>query len=61
MRNINIKIEPKRGKSIDQACGDAKELSEFIKEEVEFEFNGVFVTTENHSIDDMIRIYRTSQ
>ena len=61
MEHIKIEIKPKSGKSIDQVCGDVKELSEFMKEELDFKFNGVYVTTDNHSINDMIRIYRTSQ
>ena len=55
--SINISITPRRGTSISDVCYDVKILSEHIKEEISFEFNGVNITTENKSITEMIQSY----
>ena len=48
MIGITVKIEVKKGASIQNACDSAKVLSEYLKEEIEFTFNGVKITTQKH-------------
>lgn len=59
LKGIFITLEPQKGASIRAVCDSAKELSEFLKEEVKFEFNGVPLTTHNMSINDMVEKYCT--
>jgi len=59
--NISVKITPIKGRSIEKVCGDVKELSEFLKSEIVFEFNGVPITTENKSINEMVLSYSTAR
>jgi hypothetical protein len=61
MNGLLIKVDAAKGAYIGTVCNSAKELSEFIKEDVEFEFNGVRVTTKNQSIQEMITSYATQR
>lgn len=58
---LNITVSPKKGQTIDDVCSEAKMLADSIGVEFEFEFNGVKIRTENHSINDMIKKYMTQQ
>lgn len=57
MKGLIVTITPQRNTDIRTACESAKELSEFIKTDIEFEFNGVRITTKNMSINEMIDSY----
>ena len=55
--SIMITIAPQQNKHIDDVCKDVKILSEHLDTDLSFTFNGVLITTENNSINEMIRIY----
>lgn len=57
MRNIEVKVTPIRGSDIQKVCGEVKELSEFLKQDIYFEFNGVPISTLNKSINEMVESY----
>lgn len=58
---IEVKVEAPKGMSIQNACGEVKELSEFLGKDLTFEFNEVPITTKNKSIKEMIDSYMTSR
>jgi hypothetical protein len=57
MNNIEVKITPVKGSDIQKVCGEVKELSEFLKQDIYFEFNGVSISTLNKSINEMVESY----
>lgn len=57
MRGITINISVNRGTTVEIACDSVKELSEKANQEIVFEFNGVKISTENKSINEMIASY----
>jgi hypothetical protein len=57
--SLSITVEPCKGANIRAACDNAKELSELIKREITFTFNGVIVTTAGWSINEMVERYMT--
>jgi hypothetical protein len=60
MQSISITVTPKSGKTIQEVCGDVKELSELLKEEITFNFNGILLTAhDNISINEMVQNYST--
>lgn len=59
LKGIFVKLEPQKGANIQTVCDSAKELCEFLKQDVEFEFNGVPLTTRNLSINEMVEKYST--
>lgn len=61
MRYLKVEVTPHTGTKIEQACSEAKELSEFIKQEVTFLFNGVSISTYDKSINDMVDSYLTQR
>lgn len=54
---IEVSIKPKPKQHINKVCADAKLLSEYINRDIVFEFNGVRITTENKSINEMVDSY----
>ena len=56
-RSISVVIHPKKGRDVNEVCGDVKELSEFMGVELAFEMNGVTIDTNNKSIDEMVASY----
>ena len=48
---------PVKGSDIQTVCGEVKELSEFLKQDIYFEFNGVSISTLNKSINEMVESY----
>ena len=59
LKGVLITLEPQKGASIRAVCDSAKELSEFLKQEFKFQFNGVPLTTLNMSINEMVEKYTT--
>ena len=59
MKGIKINIIVNKGVDIQTACDSAKILSEVAKQEIDFMFNGVRITTENKSINEMVKMYTT--
>lgn len=57
MKSIRVTIYPRKGAEIRTVCGDVKELSEHLGEELTFQFNGVDLTTDNKSINEMVDSY----
>lgn len=57
MYNIEVKVIPVKGSDIQKVCGEVKELSEFLKQDIYFEFNGVSISTLNKSINEMVESY----
>lgn len=58
---IAVEISIPKGTSIERACGEVKELSEFLNEDLHFKFNGVTLTTKNMSIVEMVKSYSESR
>lgn len=58
---IEVKVEAPKGMSIQMACDEVKGLSEFLGQDLTFEFNEVPITTKNKSIKEMIESYMTSR
>ena len=55
---LKITVEIARGADITTACGQVKELSEFLGRPVEFRFNGVsLAASDKLSINDMASYY----
>ena len=54
MNSFTLEIHIRPGTKVAEACNDVKLLSEFMKEELCFYFNGVLISTEDSSIDDMV-------
>ena len=61
MNSFTLEIHIRPGTKVAEACNDVKLLSEFMKEELCFYFNGVLISTEDSSIDDMVDNYVTQQ
>lgn len=59
--NLLLDIKPMTGAKIGEVCSDAKALSEVIDAKIEFVFNGVLLSTENMSINEMVDKYETQQ
>ena len=57
MKGLVVSVDPQNGTNIQTACGSAKELSELIKQDLDFYFNGVRITTKNQSIQEMVNSY----
>lgn len=57
MYNIEVKVIPVNGSDIQKVCGEVKELSEFLKQDIYFKFNGVPISTLNKSINEMVESY----
>ena len=57
MKGLNISVEVTKGTTVQVACDSAKELSELCKQEIDFTFNGVKITTQGKSINEMIESY----
>lgn len=57
MKGLVVSVAPQNGANINTVCGSAKELSELIKQDLDFYFNGVRITTKNQSIQEMINSY----
>lgn len=55
--NIEVKIIPVKGSDIRKVCEEVKELSDFLEQDIYFEFNGVPISTENKSINEMVESY----
>lgn len=58
---IKVEVSIPKGITIERACGEVKELSEFLKEELYFKFNGVPITTNGKSILEMVKSYTESR
>jgi len=58
---IHVEVSVPKGTSIERACGEVKELSEFLNEDLYFKFNGVTMTTKNMSITEMVKSYSESR
>ena len=61
MKGIKVNITVNKGTDIKTACDSAKMLSELSKQEIDFVFNGVTITTVNKSINEMVQTYTTQQ
>lgn len=55
--NIDIIVKPNYKATITDVCNEIKMLSEHLRKEISFTFNGVELTTNNCSIHDMIQKY----
>lgn len=56
-KTLNITVDICKGAHITTACSEVKELSELLKQDFTFDFNGVKITTENKSINEMVNSY----
>ena len=56
---IEIEIKPIKGKDFKDVCGEIKELGEYLKTDITFEFNGVKINT-SLSINEMVKRYNTA-
>lgn len=61
MRALTIKVEVRSGVHVQLACDEAKTLSEKLNEPVVFQFNGVRLSTEGKSINEMVADYCRSR
>jgi len=61
IRTLNLSITPQRGSNIKDVCSEAKQLADDCGVEFDFVFNGVEITTENNSIEEMIVWFTTQQ
>lgn len=59
MKGIKIEISPHYKANIKDVCESAKVLSEYLGYDLEFRFNGVKISTENKSINEMVERYMT--
>lgn len=57
MNHLQLKIEVYPGTEIRVACEEIKRLSIFLGEDLHFYFNGILMTTEGYSINDMVDNY----
>lgn len=58
---IEVSVVVPKNTTIERACGEVKELSEFLKEDIDFKFNGVNISTANKTINEMVKSYMVSR